>query len=183
MMRRYLLVDDEINILHALRRALHQHRRKENVHVEVYTDAQQALVRLQEVSFDLVISDYRMPVMNGIDFLKRAKDMQQDAVRLMLSSSDDFETVLGAINEAEIFRYVTKPWDVVELMKIIELGLVRKDEGKKIRHLAAELGLVTAQLTPEEAELRRLEEMEPGITKVNWGPDGTVLFDFPEQDT
>ncbi|MES2534897.1 MAG: response regulator [Pseudomonadota bacterium] len=182
MMRRYLLVDDEINILHALRRTLHPHMREKNVRVEVYTEATQALSRMSEVSFDLIVSDYRMPHMNGIDFLKRVKDLQPDAVRLMLSSSDDFETVLGAINEAEVFRYVSKPWDSADLLNIIDMGIARKDQATRARQLADEARVASAQLSAEEAELRRLEESEPGITKVNWGPDGSVLLDFPEQD-
>jgi two-component system probable response regulator PhcQ len=182
MMRRYLLVDDEINILNALRRSLHPHMLEENVRIETYTEAQQALLRMHEVPFDLVISDYRMPRMDGIAFLKRVKSIQPDAVRLMLSSSDDFETVLGAINEAEVFRYVSKPWDIAELLKIIELGMARRTQAIQARHLADELRVASGQLTPEEAELKRLEESEPGITKVNWGPDGSVLLDFPEPD-
>lgn len=182
MTRRYLLVDDEINILHALRRTLQQHTREEELRVEIYDEPQQALTRMQEISFDLVVSDYRMPRMNGIDFLKRVKDMQPDAVRLMLSSSHDFDTALGAINEAEVFRYVTKPWDISELMKIIELGLARRDHAMQVRHLTDELRITSRPLTPEEAELQRLEASEPGITKVDWGPDGSVLLDFPKQD-
>lgn len=120
--------------------------------------------------------------MNGIDFLKCVKDMQPDAVRLMLSSSDDFETetALGAINEAEVFRYVPKPWDIAELMKIIELKLARRYHAIQVWHLTDELRITSRQLTPKEAELQRLKESEPGITKVNWGPNGSVLLDFLE---
>lgn len=182
MILRYMLVDDEINILHALRRALQQHTREENLRIEIYTDPQEALARMHEVSFDIVVADYRMPLMNGIDFLKRVKDKQPDAVRLMLSSSDHFETAIGAINEAEVFRYVTKPWDIAELRKIIELGLVRRYQAMQVGLLTDKLSITSRPLTPEEAELKRLEESEPGITKVNWGPDGSVLLDFPEQD-
>lgn len=182
MILRYMLVDDEINILLALRRALQQHTREENLRIEIYTDPQEALARMHEVSFDLVVADYRMPLMNGIDFLKRVKDRQPDAVRLMLSSSDHFETAIGAINEAEVFRYVTKPWDIAELKKIIELGLVRRYQAMQVGLLTDKLRITSRPLTPEEAELKRLEESEPGITKVNWGPDGSVLLDFPEED-
>lgn len=182
MTRRYLLVDDEINVLYALRRTLQQHAREENVRIEIYTEPRQALARMHEVSFDLVVSDYRMPSMNGIDFLRHVKDLQPDAVRLMLSSSNAFETALGAINEAEVFRYVAKPWDISELMKILKLGLARRHQALQVRQLSDELRITTRPLTPEEAELQRLEESEPGITKVNWGADGSVLIDPSEQD-
>lgn len=182
MTRRYLLVDDEINVLHALRRTLQQHVREENVRVEIYTEPRHALARMREVSFDLVVSDFRMPFMNGIDFLRRVKELQPDAVRLMLSSSADFGTALSAINEAEVFRYISKPWDIAELVKFFELALARRHHALKVRQLADELRIASRPLTPEETELQRLEKSEPGITKVNWGPDGSVLIDFPEQD-
>ncbi len=173
-MKRFLLVDDEINVLHALQRTIKQNIREPELRIEILTDPEQAVLRCAEVSFDLVISDFRMPKMNGIEFLKQVKALQPDAVRLMLSASSEFETVVNAVNEAEVFRYIAKPWQVEEIEESIRLALARREEILGDRKLADEVRVQRGELTPQDREAKRLEEEEPGITKVNWGPDGSV---------
>ncbi len=176
-MRRLLLVDDEINVLHALQRTLRHHVHETDLRVELFTEPQKALERCVEVAFDLVISDYRMPEMNGVDFLKTVKLIQPDAVRLMLSASSELQGVLNAVNEAEVFRYVTKPWQASELEDIIRLALAHRDKALEDRSLADQMRVQRGEMSAHEAEAKRLEEQEPGITKVKWGPDGSVLLD------
>lgn len=176
-MRRFLLVDDEINVLHALQRALRQYVREKDLHVEIFTEPDKALERAGETAFDLVISDYRMPGIDGVSFLKTMKGIQPDAVRLMLSASSEFDAVVNAVNEAEVFRYIAKPWHIQEVEEIVHLALARRDQLIEDRRLADELRVKRGQMTPQEAETKRLEEEEPGITKVNWGPDGSVRLD------
>ncbi|MGZ5780088.1 MAG: response regulator, partial [Burkholderiaceae bacterium] len=72
-MKHFLLVDDEINVLNALQRTLRQKIGASELTIEVLTDPVQALERVGEKAFDLVISDYRMPIMNGIEFLIAVK--------------------------------------------------------------------------------------------------------------
>jgi two-component system, probable response regulator PhcQ len=177
MMRRFLLLDDEINIVHALQRMLRQHIQEKPLVVEIFTDAQQALQRINEVGFDIVIADYQMPSMNGNAFLKAVKQVQPDAVRLMLSASSDFATLMGAVNDAEVFRYIAKPWQARELEEIIQLALIHRDQCLEDRLLADEARFERGELTPQELEATRLEAEEPGITKVQWGPDGSVYLE------
>lgn len=176
-MRRFLLVDDEINVLHALQRMLRQNVHEDDLQIEIHTDPKQALMRCGEIAFDIVISDYRMPQMDGVDFLKVVKELQPEAVRLMLSASSEFETVKNAINEAEVFRYIAKPWNVADVGEIILLALARRDEALVEKRLADEARVKRGELTPQELEAKRLESEEPGITKVKWGPDGSVILD------
>jgi DNA-binding NtrC family response regulator len=173
-MRRFLLVDDEINVLNALQRALRQRMGTEDLKIEIHTDPVEALQRVGETAFDLVISDNRMPVMNGIEFLKAVKKIQPDAVRLMLSAYSEFSAVVNAVNEAEVFRYIAKPWQTGELKEIIHLALERRDQLVEDRRLADEVRVQRGAMTQQELEMKRLEAEEPGITKVNWGPDGSV---------
>ncbi|NMM38732.1 MAG: response regulator [Glaciimonas sp.] len=176
-MRRFLLVDDEINILQALRRMLRQKIRDEDFLVEMHTDPQQALQRAREVAFDVVISDFHMPQMNGVDFLEQVRDAQPDATRLMLSASADFGTIMNAVNRAEVFRYIAKPWTATELEEIVRLSLERRDKIMEDRRLADAVRVQRGVLTPQALEALRLEEEEPGITKVRWGLDGSVMLD------
>lgn len=173
-MKRILLVDDESNVLNALRRVLMRAFAGEDLHVETCDDPRLALERAGNELFDLVISDFRMPPMDGVTFLKSVRQLQPDTVRLILSASTDFDAVMTAINEAEIFRYLTKPWDDDELVATVRLGLARREQLSEDRRLADDARLQHGDMSAEEIELRRLEADEPGITKVNWGPDGSV---------
>jgi two-component system probable response regulator PhcQ len=176
-MRRVLLLDDEINVLHALQRSLRQCFSGVDLRPEIFTDPEQALLRSAEVRFDVVVSDYRMPTMNGVEFLKTIKGVQPEAVRMILSASTEFETVLDAINRAEVFRYIAKPWVASELKQAFELAFARWDTTAEDRRLADELRAKAGEMTAQELEAKRLEADEPGITKVRWGPDGSVLLD------
>jgi DNA-binding NtrC family response regulator len=176
-MRRLLLVDDEINVLHALCRNLRPTPGEEEMKLEIYTDPQQALARAREVAFDIVISDYRMPQMNGVEFLQAYKEIQAQTVRLMLSASTEFGTLVNVINQAEAFRFIPKPWHAEELKEIIQLALVHRDQLMEDLRLFNELRVQFGEMTPQELEAKRLEADEPGITKVKWGADGSVQLD------
>lgn len=176
-MRRLLLLDDEIHVLQALQRTLRQSFAAEDLKIETFTDPEQALLRSGEVEFDVVVSDYRMPGINGIDFLKMIKGTQPDAIRLVLSASTESETLMQAINQAEVFRYIPKPWQTEELTATLAAAFARHDQIIEDRRLADLLRPEDSVLTPQELEARRLEAEEPGITKVKWGDDGSVQLD------
>lgn len=105
-MKCLLVVDDELPVLHALRRLLQLHFRPQELDVELSTDPLNALQRLHQARFDVIISDYRMPQLDGVTLLVRAKELDPRAVRMMLSAAADFGIVLDAINRAEVFRYL-----------------------------------------------------------------------------
>ena len=182
-MNRLMLVDDEVNVLHALVRVLRR-RLPSSVKVEAFADPNLALKRAAEASFDVVISDFRMPQMTGIAFLKRLRDMQPHAIRLILSASTEVDTVMTAVNEVEVFRYLTKPWAEDELMNHLALALARSEASRQERALADDMRSQQGHLSAQAKELKRLEALEPGITTVEWGPHGEVLMpdldvDFP----
>ncbi|HEY8097137.1 MAG TPA: response regulator [Methylobacter sp.] len=172
-----MLVDDEINVLHALRRNLRSVPGEEEMKLEIYTDPQQALTRAQEIAFDIVISDYRMPKMNGVEFLQTFKTIQAETVRLMLSASTEFGTLVNVINQAEVFRFIAKPWQTFELKETIQLAFARRDQLMEDLRLFNALRAQCGEMTPQEFEAKRLEQDEPGITKVKWGADGSVQLD------
>ena len=177
-MYRLMLVDDEENILRALRRSLVVNDGSEyQFTVEVFSSPVAALQRADEVNFDLVLSDYRMPEMDGVKFLRQFRDKQPDAARLILSGYADLEGVIGAINEAQIFRFIPKPWHDAELRATLTQALAFHALLTENRLLADQVRAQAGKLTRQELELRRLEIEHPGITKVNWGPNGEVLLE------
>jgi DNA-binding NtrC family response regulator len=177
MMRRILLLDDEPSVLHALQRALRPISKKNNLEICLCGSPKEAIPLLGLGPFEFVISDYHMPGMTGVDFLRIAKEVQPEMVRLMLSASADFNTIMGAVNEAEVFRYIVKPWNPAELEETVLLALEHRKNLLEEKQLAGEMRARLDAENPQEAEAKRLEEAEPGITKVKWGPGGSVLLD------
>lgn len=176
-MRRILLLDDEKNVLSALKRSIRQIFPETELEIESFTDPRAAIQRFACMDFDFVVSDFNMPGMNGTDFLKIIKEIQPLTIRMMLSASADFNTIMGAVNEAEVFRYVPKPWLLDDLRDILGQAAVHHDQMLEDKRLADELRSQKNALSPQEKEARELEDLEPGITKVHWGPDGSVILD------
>ncbi|SFU80435.1 response regulator [Pseudoduganella namucuonensis] len=169
-MRRILLLDDDVNVLLALQRSMRAHVKIPELRVELFSDPYEAIKRVCACGFDLVISDYHMPTLSGVAFLQAIKDIAPHTVRVMLTASTELSTAVSAINEAQVFRYIPKPWNLEDLQQTIAAALEERDR------LMAEHGIQPPPPTPQELEAQRLEEEEPGILKVNWGPDGSIIL-------
>lgn len=111
---RILCVDDEPNILRALCWLL-----QKEFEVVTAASGREGLDLVRRDDFDVVISDQRMPEMSGVDFLREVKALSPRAIRILLTGYSDLEAAVRSVNEAEIFRYVTKPWNVMELPRIV----------------------------------------------------------------
>lgn len=123
-MYRIMVVDDEDYILKALNRILGA---QDNWEVETYTDPVEALKRARTTVFDAVITDFRMPEMDGIEFLRALRDIQPDTIRILLTGVIDIDTLMSAINQASAFRFVPKPWEDEQLLESIRDGLKFRD--------------------------------------------------------
>lgn len=174
-MNRIMILDDEPNVTSALQRVL-KRRWPRDLHIEVFNDPISALLRADSMAFDVILSDYRMPEMDGIVFLQAVKTIQPNAIRMILSASTEVETIMKAINDVEAFRYLTKPWMEQQLIQQIEQAIQTHQHLAEDRQLADDMRVQRGELSPQARELRRLEELEPGITQVQWGPDGEVLM-------
>ena len=117
--KRILHVDDESSILSSLRRVL----RKEPYELISFESASQALEYLSNQRADVILSDYRMPEMNGVDFLIQSKESCPNATRAILSGYSDMDVILRAINQGDIFKFLTKPWDEKKLKEELRLCL------------------------------------------------------------
>ncbi len=182
-MARLLLVDDEANILSSLRRAINGMARNaagEAHSVESFTSAAEALERAQHTPFDLVISDYRMPEMDGVEFLSRLIEVQPDIARMVLSGYADLQAVIAAINRVQIFRFVQKPWDECELETAISQALEYRQLKLDNRELADLVRVQQGLLSKHELELKRLESEFPGLTQVKRQKDGSIDLDLDE---
>jgi CheY-like chemotaxis protein len=136
MSERILFVDDEPNVLDGIRRTL----RKQG---EIYTAASGAeglRVLSESAPFALVVSDMRMPIMNGAQFLAKVREHAPDTVRMILSGQADLQATIAAVNDGHIYRFLSKPCPPEQLLGAIEDGL------KQYRLLTAEKVLLEQTL-------------------------------------
>ncbi|MCF6281661.1 MAG: response regulator [Candidatus Polarisedimenticolaceae bacterium] len=172
-MYRLMIVDDEVHILSALKRSL---KRDTDWEIEVFSSGAEALKRAHETDFDLFISDYRMPEMNGVEFLIQAKAIQPEAIRLILSGYSDLDSLLRGINEAEIYRFINKPWQDYDLRATIKQALQHRAVIIENQRLADQVRAQLQQLDEQSKILAELEAETPGITHVDWTEDGAILL-------
>jgi len=116
-----LCVDDEPNILSSLRRLF----RGKGYEVLTAISGAQGLELLAQQPVDLVISDMRMPEMDGARFLAQVRERWPNTVRLLLTGYSDVQSIQDAINCGEIYRYITKPWDDNDILLIVRHALER----------------------------------------------------------
>jgi YesN/AraC family two-component response regulator len=181
-MRRILIVDDEESILKSLKRVLsltpcRAGDKQYKLTVDVFSSPVAALEKARHTAYDLVLSDYRMPEMDGVQFLKVVREIQPSSVRMILSGYADLNGLIAAINEAGISRFISKPWNDYELVSAIGQALALRDLTLENQMLADQARLANGKISPQEIELKRLEAEEPGITHVVWDTDGSVLID------
>lgn len=130
---RILCVDDEPNILAALVRVFRPH----GYAIATAISGHEALGMLAREPVDVVISDMRMPGMDGTAVLEQVRARWPDTVRLLLTGHSDIDATIGAINRGEIHRYIGKPWDEGELLLIVRQALERKSLERHKRRLEA----------------------------------------------
>jgi response regulator RpfG family c-di-GMP phosphodiesterase len=175
-----LIVDDEPNVLSALRRLCLNGAILPAIpepSIATFASPVEALRHLEEHRVDLVISDYRMPEMDGASFLAIVKDRQPDTARIIMSACSDIDGIVRAVNHAGIFRFVSKPWTDTDLKGAILEVLAHRALLLENRRLADEVRAQRDVITRQKLELERLERETPGITKVRWTEDGGVLVE------
>jgi response regulator RpfG family c-di-GMP phosphodiesterase len=149
-----LLVDDEASILSSLRRLL----RPAGYRIHVAESGKAGIAILEREHIDLVISDMRMPEMDGARFLEHVRKHWPDVVRLLLTGYADVGSTIEAINRGEIYRYIAKPWDDNDLTLIIRDAL----EHRRLQAENAKLHALTAQQNAELKDLNSSLERKVG---------------------
>src|ERR1700729_3279018 len=119
MNQRVLFVDDEPNVLEGIQRTL-----RKQVELKTASSGAEALRLIGESGpFALVVSDMRMPVMNGAQFLAKVREQEPDTVRMILSGQADFQSTIAAVNEGPIYQFLRKPCPSEELLAAVQDGL------------------------------------------------------------
>jgi DNA-binding NtrC family response regulator len=147
-----LIVDDEEVILKALKRVI----RDDGYRVLTALEAEEALRLVSSEMVDIVLSDIDMPGMSGLDLMVRLRRNYPRIVRLLLTGRATVAMAVGAINEGEVYRFMTKPWDIDDLREVLRQAAAR----------AIELRAEDAATGRRAEQLEQLERDHPGITQV-----------------
>ncbi|MFT3707438.1 MAG: HD domain-containing protein [Archangium sp.] len=142
MAERFLVVDDDPTITEALLKVV----KSMGFEGVGHTDPREAA---NETGFDLVITDFMMPHMSGVEMLHKLKVKNPDAVRLLMTAANDFKVAMKAVNEGEVFRLISKPWSLNELRTAI-------DQAAGYAQLIRENKRLTQELSARNAELSEL---------------------------
>ena len=176
-----LLVDDEFSILKSLKRLF----RREKYNILTADGGQQALDLLKKADkpVSMIISDQRMPGMNGATFLEKSIDVNPDAIRFLLTGYSDMDAVVNAVNKGKIHRYLTKPWNDHEMVMLVNeyLGnLELKRENARLTELTQRQNRKLAEMnkTLEETVNQRtwaLKYQNKMLEKLNCGLEESLM--------
>jgi CheY-like chemotaxis protein len=169
--RTLLLVDDEAPILSALKRLF----RREGYHILTATSGTEALALLAQQAVEVILSDQRMPGMTGIEFLREARRLHPHTVRITLSGYTDLQSIIEAVNEGAVYKFLTKPWDddllrnhVAQAFEQSELAAENRRLGEAVQQANRELALANQRLermVHDESELRRAMQNAAGASR------------------
>ncbi|MBK7415097.1 MAG: response regulator [Dechloromonas sp.] len=162
-----LFVDDEPGILSSLRRLFRPH----GYRIFIAEGGAAGLEILAQEQIDLVISDMRMPEMDGAAFLKEVRSRWPKVMRILLTGYADITSTVAAINQGEIYRYISKPWDDDEIVTIVREAIERQNLQLENQRLTAltqaqnnELKVLNASLEQKVAD--RTAELRQALTFV-----------------
>ncbi len=156
-----LYVDDERGNLNAFRNAF-----RRDYNVLVAETAEEGLRIFDEENIDLVLSDQRMPGMTGVEFLQRAFESSPDPCRILVTAYSDIDAIQNAVNQANIFKYIRKPWDTEKLRKTIEQALDVYGLRKLNKALNDELTEKNKALEEANHSLRESDQLKYDFLKI-----------------
>ncbi len=136
-----LYVDDEQNNLTAFKATF---RRDFKIYTAI--SAAEGIKILDEEDIHILITDQRMPVMTGVEFLESILEKYPDMIRILLTGYTDIEAVIDAINKGQVYRYITKPWDETELRMTINNAFEVYNLKKENKELLVKLKRANEQL-------------------------------------
>ena len=161
MKRSILFVDDEPSILAAFRRLL----RREGYDLLTASSGADAIEQLEERPVQLIICDHRMPGMTGVELLREVRQRWPDTIRIILSGYSDASTIIDAINEGEIYKFITKPWNDEEIKLHLQRALELQELKGANARMAREIANQNEQLRELNALLeQRASDASTGLT-------------------
>jgi response regulator RpfG family c-di-GMP phosphodiesterase len=147
-----VVVDDEEMVVTSIRAFL---TLETEYNVQGFTDPEKAVKYLEVSPVEVVISDYLMPKLNGIQFLGKARQLQPEAARVLLTGHADKQSAIQAINDVGLFQYLEKPWDNAQLLLVIQSAIERARLFRSLHDKISELDTAHSSLKNVQSKLLR----------------------------
>ena len=147
-----MIVDDEDMVITSVRAFL---QLETEYNIAGFTLPEQAADYLRTNPVDVVVSDYLMPKMTGLQLLARAKELQPEAARVLLTGHADKQSAIQAINEVGLFQYLEKPWDNAQLLLVVNSAIERTQLLRTLRSKVSELDEAHSNLKDVQSRLLR----------------------------
>ena len=145
-----LIVDDETDVLFVLEDLF----TSRGYEVTKAPNGPKALEILESMVPDLVIADYQMPEMNGVELLKQVQQKCPETMRILLTAHGDLKVAMEAINEADVYKFITKPWNNNDLLMTIQRAMEHYDLMRQNRAFADTLEMMVEENTQEIERMR-----------------------------
>jgi DNA-binding NtrC family response regulator len=147
-----MIVDDEEMVITSVRAFLSL---ETDYDIHGFTDPEEAARFMETYPVDVVVSDYLMPKLNGIQLLAKAKQLQPEAARVLLTGHADKQSAIQAINDVGLFQYLEKPWDNSQLLLVIQSAIERTQLFRSLREKISELDSAHTSLKEVQSRLLR----------------------------
>ena len=147
-----IIVDDEEMVITSVKAFLSL---ETDYELHGFTDPEQAAKFMETHPVDVVVSDYLMPKLNGIQLLGKAKQLQPEAARVLLTGHADKQSAIQAINDVGLFQYLEKPWDNSQLLLVIQSAIERTQLFRTLREKISELDNAHTSLKDVQSRLLR----------------------------
>jgi len=162
--RTLLLVDDEVNVVASLKRLF----RRDGHIILTANSGQEGLEVLSEHKVDVIVSDQRMPGMTGVEFLRAAKVLYPDTIRIVLSGYTELQSVTDAINEGAVYRFLTKPWEDEQLREHVKKAFEFKELQEENQQLDIRIRSTNQELVAVNRQLNAvLQKAQNQIERSN----------------
>lgn len=156
-----LVVDDEPDLVQSVKDLL-----RFDYRVLIATRAAEGMAIVRQEKVHIVMTDQRMPEMTGVEFLKHLRDSHPDVVRLLFTAYADLNAVTDAINQGNVYRYISKPWEPDELKSVLRQAVDYYDLQEERRQLIQEVQDKNRALEIANEELRRANDLKKAFIKV-----------------
>lgn len=147
-----MLVDDEQMVLTSLEAFL---TLESDFQVHTFLSPEEALRHIEVKPVDVIVSDYLMPKMNGMQFLTKTREYQPEAARVLLTGHADKQSAITAINAVALFQYLEKPWDNAQLLLVLKAAIERTQILRELKARVADLD--SAQDTLKDVQVKLLK--------------------------
>jgi DNA-binding NtrC family response regulator len=145
-----LIVDDEEMVITSLRAYL---QLETDFDIHGFTLPEEAARYVETHPVDVVVTDYLMPRVNGLELLARSKELQPEAARVLLTGHADKQSAIKAINEVGLYQYLEKPWDNAQLLLIVQSAIERTQLLRDLREKISQLDAAHGSLKDVQARL------------------------------